>query len=100
MNRELGADFDPKRFRHRAVYNEALGRVEIYLVSLEKQTVALRDIGLKVEFAEGEMIHTENSYKYDLGQLAALARETGFRSDKSWFDKPSWYSCNFWIAAG
>lgn len=100
MNRELGANFDPKRFRHRAVYNETIGRVEIHIVSLEKQTVALPEIGLNLELAAGEAIHTENSYKYDMPQLAALAEQTGFRSDKSWFDQRSWYSCNFWVAQG
>ena len=98
INRELGADFNLKQFQHRAIYNEDLGRVEIYLVSLADQTVDIADIDLKVDFARGETIHTENSYKYDMAQLAALAHECGFRSDRSWFDTQNRFSCNFWIA--
>ena len=39
INRELGADFDLRRFRHYAFYNPAAGRIEMHLVALEKHTV-------------------------------------------------------------
>src|SRR5690606_23912628 len=41
INRRLFADFDLHRFAHRAVYNEAERRVEMHLVSREKQTVTV-----------------------------------------------------------
>jgi L-histidine Nalpha-methyltransferase len=98
INRELGADFDPARFEHRAVYNEREGRVEIFIVSRAAQSVRIKKMGLQVEFREGEMIHTENSYKYDPAQLEALAKETGFKPNRSWFDSEKRFSCNFWAA--
>ncbi len=98
INRELGADFDLKRFAHRAFFNEAAGRVEIYLVSRAAQAVNIRSLGLTVEFQAGETIHTENSYKYDLAQLASLAEEAGFKPAKTWFDSEKRFSCNFWLA--
>jgi dimethylhistidine N-methyltransferase len=98
VNRELGADFDLKQFAHRAVYDEDAGRVEIYLVSRVKQTVDIRGLGLTVEFRAGETIHTENSCKYDLAQLAAMAGETRFRPVKAWFDSERRFGCNFWLA--
>ena len=98
INRELDADFDLGQFQHRAIYNEERGRVEAHLVSLTTQTVNLRGIGLKVEFQPGETIHTENSYKYDLPQLAALAEDAGFKPAKTWFDGERRFSCNFWLA--
>jgi L-histidine Nalpha-methyltransferase len=55
-------------------------------------------MGLQIEFREGEMIHTENSYKYDPAQLEALAKETGFKPSRSWFDSEKRFSCNFWAA--
>src|SRR5262249_41457033 len=73
INRELGADFEPDRFAHRAVYRPDLGRVEIYLDSLTGQTVRVPGAGVTVEFAEGESIHTENSHKYTPEALALLA---------------------------
>jgi L-histidine Nalpha-methyltransferase len=98
INRELDADFDLARFEHRAVYNEREGRVEIFIVSRAAQTVRVKKIGLQIEFREGEMIHTEYSYKYDLGQLEAIAGETGFMAQRNWLDSEKRFSCNFWLA--
>ncbi len=42
INRELGGTFDLRAFRHRAFYNEAIGRIEIYIESLINQTRAHR----------------------------------------------------------
>src|SRR5262249_27111482 len=38
INRDLGGHFDCERFRHRAVYNEEAGRVEMYLDSVGNQS--------------------------------------------------------------
>jgi dimethylhistidine N-methyltransferase len=99
INRELGADFDLARFAHRAVYNRELGRMEMHLVSLARQTIKIREIGLSIEIEEGETIHTENSYKYDLSQLTALAEAAGFRSHRTWLDSHEQFSCNLWLMA-
>ena len=72
LNRELGADFDERRFRHHAFYNEALGRVEMHLVSMVSQVVHLG--GMQVPFEAGESIHTENSYKYTPESFTALCK--------------------------
>ncbi len=98
LNRELGGDFDLAQFAHRASFNEAKSRIEIHLVSRIAQTVNLRGLDLTIEFAEGEAIHTENSYKYDLARLAALAEEAGFKPARTWFDSEQRFSCNFWMA--
>jgi len=98
MNRELEANFDVKKFRHRASYNEELGRVEIRMVSLEEQTVRLNTLDLDISFREGETIHTENSYKFDVEQLARLASATGFSLEKTWFDNARRFSFNLFAA--
>ncbi len=98
INRELDADFAPRRFRHVANYNEAAGRVEIYLESTRAQTVRIRALDLTVQFDEGERIHTENSYKYDLAQLLSLAAETGFHSTNTWLDEAERFSSNLFVA--
>jgi L-histidine N-alpha-methyltransferase len=102
INRELNADFDLKQFKHRAFFNEEQSRIEIHLVSLAEQMVNVRGAesqsALQVEFQPGETIHTENSYKYDLEALAALARATGFTPSRVWLDSGERFSCNFWLA--
>jgi len=98
INRELDANFDITRFEHQAIYNERLGRVESHLVSLQAQVVSIRALDLEVNFEPGETIHTENSYKFDLEQLAELARQAGFCLTKTWFDGARRYSFNLMSA--
>src|SRR5712671_4658120 len=62
INRELGADFQPSRFRHQAFYDPIMGRVEMHLESLGSQLVHIA--GRRFEFAPGETLHTEFSCKY------------------------------------
>jgi dimethylhistidine N-methyltransferase len=84
VNRELGARFSLEAFKHRALYDERRGRVEMHLVSLSKQRVA---IGAElIGFEAGEPIVTEHCYKYDLDELRALARKSGFEVRESWSD--------------
>ena len=78
INRELGADFSVRDFRHVALYDEREARVEMHLESGREQTVRIDALDISVGFREGERVHTENSYKYDLEGLDALAAETGF----------------------
>jgi dimethylhistidine N-methyltransferase len=84
INRELGADFDLRRFRHYACYSPAPGRIEMHLVSLARQSVRLGEH--RFEFATGETIHTENSYKYSVEEFGALAAQAGFRPQRVWQD--------------
>lgn len=84
LNRELGANFDLRRFAHYAFYNPALGRIEMHLVSLARQTVALGRH--RFGFELGETILTEISCKYSVREFDALARAAGFRTERVWKD--------------
>lgn len=84
INRELGADFDLRRFAHYAFYNAAAGRIEMHLVSLARQRVRLGRH--RFAFETGETIHTENSYKYSVAEFRELAAAAGFRAAKVWQD--------------
>jgi L-histidine N-alpha-methyltransferase len=84
MNRELGADFDVDAFAHYAFYEPVLGRIEMHLVSLRRQDVLVS--GRTFSFAEGESIHTESSYKYDLPTAERLARVAGMNLVDAWLD--------------
>lgn len=98
INRELRADFDVRAFLHRAIYNAERGRMEMHIESLRRQEVAIRNLGMRVSFEEGERIHTENSQKYDLEQLAILAEKSGFELAKTWFDPDKQFSSNLFRA--
>jgi L-histidine Nalpha-methyltransferase len=84
MNRELGADFDVDAFAHYAFYEPVLGRIEMHLVSLNRQEVTVS--GRRFRFAEGESIRTECSYKYDLPTAERLARAAGLHLIDAWLD--------------
>lgn len=90
INRELGGSFDLSRFAHDAVWNEAAGRMEMYLVSLAEQIV--RVAGRAFSFASGERIHTENSHKYSVEEFQALARAGGWHPVKAWTDPDALFS--------
>ncbi len=94
LNRELGAAFDLSAFAHRAHYDDAAGRIEMYLVSTRPQRVALGRLGIDVDFDAGEAIHTEDSYKYSAPEIDALARAAGFAVERRWSDARHRFSVN------
>jgi L-histidine Nalpha-methyltransferase len=92
LNRELDADFDLQAFEHRAVWNAHKSRIEMHLVSRAQQTAWLPGLDLRVNFAERETIHTENSYKYVPGHAEAMLAGAGFAADATWTDERGWYA--------
>jgi L-histidine Nalpha-methyltransferase len=99
MNRELGADFDLSAFRFRACWNEERGAVESFLVSERAQRVAIPAANLTVDFADGEAIHTESSYKFTREEIAALANACGFTEHKTYSDTAGRYALSLFIVA-
>jgi dimethylhistidine N-methyltransferase len=97
LNRELDADFDVKRFRHHAFFNESLSRVEMHLVSAVAQQVSIA--GHSFRFEPGESIHTENSYKYAPEDFIALAAQAGFGAHRLFTDERRWFGV-FVLSAG
>jgi len=87
INRELGATFDLGKFRHRAVYNDTLGRVEMHMESVVEHQVRVGERNFN--FAEGETIHSENSYKYEQSEFEALAHLAGWKNKLLWTDSDS-----------
>ena len=92
LNRELGADFNLASFAHRAVWNAAESRIEMYLESLTAQRVRLASLDLELSFSAGERIHTENSYKYAPGQAEAVLTAAGFAAESTWTDARGWFA--------
>jgi uncharacterized SAM-dependent methyltransferase len=95
-NRELGTRFDLGRFWHSSFYNAAQQRIEMHLVSRTRQQVEVG--GVTYEFAEGQALHTENSYKFSIEGLRALARQAGFRPGPAWTDPQHLFSVH-WLHA-
>lgn len=96
INEALDADFALDGFRHVALYNEDLGRIEMHLESLREQTVHVA--GEAISFAAGERIHTESSHKFTVEQFQALAAECGFTSVHCWTDDEQLFSVHLLCA--
>ena len=90
LNHLAGADFDPAQWRHVAFFNDAESRIEMHLEARCPLTVCWR--GGERSFAQGERIHTENSYKYTVQGFRALLYEAGFRVDGVWTDDAHWFA--------
>ena len=89
INRELEADFDLNRWQHHAIYSPSEGRIEIYLISDNEQTV---HIGAReFQFRAGEEILTEYSYKHTIAGFIELARQAGFHFEQVWTDDARWF---------
>ena len=92
LNRELWANFDAARFRHRVLWNSIESRIEMHLESTQEQDVSIEHADLDLHFMPRETIHTENSYKFtDLG-IRRLLKEVGFEIRGAWKDSRGWYT--------
>ncbi len=92
INRELGGHFDLNAFHHVALWNPQCSRMEMYLESLQQQTIAIDWLHSQVRFARGERIHTENSYKFTLPMIEAMLADAGFQLETTWSDARDWFT--------
>jgi L-histidine N-alpha-methyltransferase len=96
LNRELGADFRPSQFAHKALWNGFESRIEMHLESRAQQLVQIpADANrptLTLAFPPGECIHTENSYKFTPSMVAALLTRSGFSPMRTFLDAASLFA--------
>jgi dimethylhistidine N-methyltransferase len=90
INRELGGDFQLRRFRHRAFYDERKGWIEMHIESLAAQFAHVG--GRRFSFSQGETILTEISCKYAVDEFRALAQRAGFAPVQTWTDATGQFS--------
>jgi dimethylhistidine N-methyltransferase len=92
LNRELGANFDVARFRHRVLWNSNESRIEMHLESTQEQDVNIEHADLDIHFMPRETIHTENSYKFTDRVIRGLLNEVNFETRETWKDSRGWYA--------
>ncbi|GCF09511.1 L-histidine N(alpha)-methyltransferase [Dictyobacter arantiisoli] len=93
LNEELASNFQLDQFGHYAFYNPGQGRIEMHLVSLQKQEVQFGDE--TITFDNFESIWTESSYKYTLDEFRQLANSTGFQVEHVWLDPQQLFSIQY-----
>jgi uncharacterized SAM-dependent methyltransferase len=91
INRELAGEFDISSFKHEAIYNKSKKRIEMYLVSIRDQSVAIKGLGREYLFKKGDRIHTENSHKFSISEINRLSKLSGFSVIKNYTDVQKFY---------
>ncbi|MCX7155534.1 MAG: L-histidine N(alpha)-methyltransferase [Rhodocyclales bacterium] len=97
VNARLDADFDIRDWQHVAFYNATNARIEMYLEARRALTASWPDAAGRSlrQFATGDRIHTENSYKYSPEGFTALLASTGFADIRMWTDPRGWFALFF-----
>jgi dimethylhistidine N-methyltransferase len=97
VNRLIASDFALRQWKHVALFDAAASRIEMHLEA--REALAVQWSGGQREFAAGERIHTENSYKYTPQAFTALLRDAGFTDVRAWLDERRWFA-QFWARGG
>ena len=92
INDELGGNFNLDKFEHHAIYNDEKGRIEMYLRSLSEQNIVIPKSDLSINLSKNELIHTENSHKFSLGQIESLLQGSNFEKLEIWFDSRNYFA--------
>lgn len=95
VNRLTGSDFRIGNFEHYAFYNETEKRIEMHLRCLRDHVVVMG--GQDIQFERGELLHTENSYKYSTASFSALAAEAGFTRSNTWHDRHGLFALHYFV---
>ena len=90
VNHLIGADFDVRQWQHRAFFNPGERRIEMHLEARNALTVHWQ--GGERRFAQGERIHTEDSYKYTRQSFVGLLEQSGFATNRVWTDPAGWFA--------
>jgi dimethylhistidine N-methyltransferase len=93
LNRDLGANFDLESFRHQAIWVREESRIEMRLISTERQTVTIA--GELISFEADEPIITEHCHKYTPEAFAAQAAAAGWAAHQTWTDPRHYFHVQY-----
>ncbi len=90
INMELDGTIPVEAFRHRAIWNDMMSRIEMHLEAMRDVTfsIAGQCFGLKV----GDTIHTENSHKYGVRDARLLLKAGGWAVREEWTDEQNQFA--------
>lgn len=92
VNSITGTDFDLQAFEHLAFYNETESRIEMHLKALKKMIIKSDRCRFRILIDNGELVHTENSYKFTIEQIAGQINEAELKIDNILADEQNWFS--------
>ncbi|MGV9666072.1 L-histidine N(alpha)-methyltransferase [Nocardia niigatensis] len=86
LNTRLGANFEPEKFTHVAIWDAEREWIEMRLEATEAMTVRIPELDLTVDFAAGEQLRTEISAKFRREVLESELDAAGFSTERVWTD--------------
>ncbi|AQT70151.1 Histidine-specific methyltransferase EgtD [Anaerohalosphaera lusitana] len=92
VNQIIGSDFNPQTFQHVAFYNEQHNRVEMHLKANEPMTINMPFAKRNLVLRSNEMLHTENSYKFDDQRIDELVSSSDLKITNFYSDRQDWFS--------
>lgn len=90
INAELDGTVPVEAFRHRAIWNDEMSRIEMHLEAV--RDIAFTVAGTAFSLCAGETIHTENSHKYGHRDSRLMLRAAGWGVLREWTDEKQWFS--------
>jgi len=94
VNRLIGSNFQLQDWEHYAFFNTSLSRIEMHLRARSDVQVILPGNGSQdhiISFGVGDLIHTENSYKYTQEHFVEKLRRAGFADIQCWTDPNKYF---------
>jgi len=89
INRVIGSNFNASNWQHYAIFNKAQSRIEMYLRALQDVDIIWPN-GMQ-SYKAGDLIHTENSYKYTQASFTEMLRDAGFKNIHTWTDANAYF---------
>ena len=92
LNRDLGANFQPRHFAYRAHWDAGAQRIEMALVSRREQVVSIPPLDAVIPWTAGETLVTEHSHKWGPEEVQAMSQEAGWHGVERWCDSQDRFS--------
>ena len=96
INDELDADFNLQNFSHKEIYDEQTGEAKSYLFCQKAHVVNINTLNKNFAFKAGEKIFMEISQKYDLSIIEDLAKHSGFKITRNFYDRRQFFVNSLW----
>lgn len=94
LNNLIDTDFNIENYKHKAVWVEDKGAIEMRLYSKNDHSVKLN--GHTFDLNEGEYLHTENSHKYTIEEFSNIV-SPWFEIAKIWTDEKNLFSVQYLV---
>jgi L-histidine N-alpha-methyltransferase len=92
INKIVGTNFNEIDFEHIAFYNKIGNRIEMHLKAKKDIAIQVEENAIDISIKKGELIHTENSHKFNKRDIESFAFWTNMHIEKVMTDNNNWFS--------